>query len=80
MATMEENFELEWRAIMESREARLQRLVSSGILQPLDKRMLHRSSDDLIVGTNLEHVELQRGDVRFSAPTSRSNLVRDIKS
>jgi hypothetical protein len=55
-------------------------LVEAGAIKTEVMTRLNKSDNDLVVGTQLEARELQRGGVIFTRPMSRRQVVDALKS
>jgi hypothetical protein len=69
-----EEFERRWNELSASRDAIYRDLVGSGAIPVVNLKQLGvaRSSNTLIVGSDVEHSRPQRGNIRFSAPEART--------
>jgi len=80
MTTRKTNARDELFAIMADRRRNLEALVEKGAISITDPRDLHRSNDDLVVGTAFQNETVQRDGVRYTRPTSRKSLLAALKS
>jgi hypothetical protein len=69
-----------WADISERRQRILDRLIAKKAIPHVDLSGFNRSDDNQPVGTAAEATELQRGEVRFTAPTSRKQLRDNLLS